>query len=214
MANYIYNMGLPILVQHEQLITKKKIKALSAVSKSSSVEDDESHILLQDNVLQKVTNPQQLALNKVYRRTSNNHRQMVIYADEIMSSPVISLQVDTLFTDAWRQFQQQKFRHFTVVNKDNKLVGIISERDMLTSPYFEEQQGQLNHPKLSIANTMIAKVVTATTKTSIREICQLMFRKHIGAVPIINDNGQVNGLITRSDILRTIIKNEPLEFWV
>lgn len=214
MADVIYNMGIPAFSKHEQLITKKRIKPISAVNKSAFVEDDEKpNISASDMSLSHVDAAQSMISN-AYQHSSNNHRQIVISAGEIMSSPVISLQADNLFTEVWQQFKERKFRHFTVVNKENKLVGIISDRDMLTSPYFEERQGLLKHPKRSIANTMISKVYVATVKTNIREICQLMFRKHIGAVPIVNTNGQVDGLITRSDILRTVIKNEPLEFWI
>ncbi|PCI63264.1 MAG: hypothetical protein COB35_01330 [Gammaproteobacteria bacterium] len=214
MADYIYNMGLPILVKHEQVVTKKKIKPLSASARSSALGESGHSIILDEFTAPEAISRQHSIFNQAYQQHSNNHRQMVIHADEIMSTPVMSLPQSSSFAEVWQQFQQQQFRHFTVVDKENRLVGIISDRDMLNSPHFEEQQGQLNHPDRSIHNTMIRRVFTASTKTNIREICQLMFRKHIGAVPIVNDNGQVDGLITRSDILRTIIKNEPLEFWV
>lgn len=41
-----------------------------------------------------------------------------------------------------------------------------------------------------------------------------MFNQHIGALPIVDEKHQLLGLITRSDILRVIIKNEQMEFWV
>ena len=66
----------------------------------------------------------------------------------------------------------------------------------------------------SASEIMSNPVLTASGDTSIHEICQVMFSQHIGALPIVDENRLLLGLITRSDILRTVIKNETMEFWI
>jgi CBS-domain-containing membrane protein len=61
---------------------------------------------------------------------------------------------------------------------------------------------------------MSKSVVTASPKTSIREVCQVIFSQYLGAMPITSNTGYLLGIITRSDILKTIVQNEPIEFWV
>ncbi|NQZ12347.1 MAG: CBS domain-containing protein [Algicola sp.] len=39
------------------------------------------------------------------------------------------------------------------------------------------------------------------------------FSQHIGSLPIVTADGYLQGIVTRSDILRSMIKHGPLEFW-
>jgi len=130
-----------------------------------------------------------------------------------MSTTIETLPVNTRFSDAWHIFQQKRFRHFPVVNADNKLIGIISDRDMITSALFTKSETGLHHPNPTIADTMIRKVITASKDTDIHEVCQVMLSQHIGAVPIMSDNGDIEGMITRSDILRVLIKHPAISLW-
>lgn len=214
MTYWIYNMGLPVPVRREQLKIKTSVSALSPAAKATKISDTEQNFIQQPVSHAAQLNTDRFSLNKLYQQKTDNHRQMVIYAQDIMSKTLITLPENLLFTKAWQQFQQHRFRHFPVVNKDNKLVGIISDRDMLTSPNFREQNNSLHHPNNVISKIMTNKVLAASLKTNIRDISRIMFTQHIGAIPIVDDKGKLSGLITRSDILRTIIKNEPMEFWV
>ena len=41
-----------------------------------------------------------------------------------------------------------------------------------------------------------------------------MFTRHIGALPITDSKNKILGLITRSDILRSMIKHGPIQLWI
>jgi acetoin utilization protein AcuB len=57
-------------------------------------------------------------------------------------------------------------------------------------------------------------VLTAHPDTSIRDIARVFFEERIGAVPIVDRGETLVGIVTRSDILRTILNSAPLELWV
>jgi acetoin utilization protein AcuB len=212
MAYWIYNMGLPIAVKHNVLLQKKNIKAISNSSKNNSVKDTE-HMLALDVIEPNPINQKKHTIQAAYADTTEQAPQLVVTARDIMSSPVASLPVTTKFSDAWHMFQQKRFRYFPVTNNDNKLIGIISDRDMLTSALFTKSDSGLNHPNPTIANTMIRTVITASANTNIHEICQVMLSQHIGAVPIMTEEGLIQGIITRSDILRILIKHPTMSLW-
>jgi len=207
-------MGLPVPVRSEQLTPKGGVNAISPSKKEAKIADTEQNFIQQTISHVDHLNSDRFTLNNRYQQKTDNHRQLVVYAKDIMSKGLITLPEEFLFTQAWQKFQQYRFRHFPVVNKDNKLIGIISDRDMLNSPDFKQQNDGLHHPDHPIVKIMTNKVLVASMKTNIRDISRIMFTQHIGAIPIVNDHGKLSGLITRSDILRTIIKNEPMEFWV
>jgi len=207
-------MGLPVPVRSEQLKAKGAVRAISPSAKEAKIVDTEQNFIQQPISHVDHLNSDRFTLTKRYQQKTDNHRQLVIYAEDIMSKKLITFPENLLFSEAWQQFHQYRFRHFPVVNKENKLIGIISDRDMLNSPDFKQQNDGLHHPDHSITKIMTATVLAASLKTNIRDLSRIMFTQHIGAVPIVDDEGKLKGLITRSDILRTIIKNEPMEFWV
>ena len=202
MTYWIYSMGLPVPVRSEQILTKKNVQPLQAIVKNHKITDTDNNLIQPEIDKKNSVEHQRIGLNSAYKKRPANDRQLVKSARDIMSSPVITLSKDMSFNGAWQKFQDFSFRHFPIVNDDEQLIGIVSDRDRLINA------------NDAISKTMITTVLTASCDTSINEICQVMFSQHIGALPIVNDAGVLLGLITRSDILRTVIKNEAMDFWV
>jgi acetoin utilization protein AcuB len=216
MTYWIYSMGLPVPVRDDQLLIKRNIQPLQALAKNHQITDtDTDKQLIQPNIEKDNSlSAQRGAISSAYKNNSQNDRRLVVSASEIMSSPVVTLPKDISFHAAWRKFQDYRFRHFPIVNEDKQLIGIISDRDMLASSEIVENRRELINTDLSITEIMVSTVLTASGDTSIHEICQVMFTQHIGALPIVNEDQLLLGLITRSDILRTVIKNKAMEFWI
>jgi CBS-domain-containing membrane protein len=211
MTYWIYSMGLPVPVRDDRLMIKKEVEPLSALVRTKKLSDEEKNFYqeLTENSVPADTHVN--FLNSTYQDHSKDNRRLVIFAEEIMSHPVTSLSENTLYDEAWNKFQLHKFHHFPILSKDKRLIGIVSDRDMLTHTVLHETENQAKYP---IKTLMSKWVVTASPKTNIREICQVMLSQYLGAMPITNDSGDLLGIITRSDILKTIVKNEPIEFWV
>lgn len=211
MTYWIYNMGLPVPVRDDRLLVKREVKPLSELTRTKKITNKENgtHQELNDNMAQAYTHAN--FLNSTYQDNTEGSRKLVSFADEIMSHPVITISDKVSCDEAWQTFQRHKFHHFPIVNKDGHLIGIVSDRDMLAHAAIHKAENEVDSP----INTLMSKsVVTASPKTNIREICQVMFSQYLGAMPITNESGDLLGIITRSDILKTMIKNEPIELWV
>lgn len=204
-------MGLPIPIRDDRLLVTKEVKPLSALTKSHKVTDTEEAtyrpIAENRGQLQGHMN----FINATYQDQTKEERKLVFFVDEIMSKPAITLSENISYDEAKREFQRHKFHHFPIMSEDNRLVGIISDRDMLANAALHEKDRNVARP----VNAFMSKsVVTASPKTYIREIAQVMLSQYISAMPITNDSGGLLGIVTRSDILKTMIKNEPIEFWI
>ncbi|MEW6982597.1 CBS domain-containing protein [Colwelliaceae bacterium 6471] len=211
MTYWIYSMGLPIPIRDDRLLVTKEVKPLSALTKSHKVTDTEEAtyrpIAENRGQLQGHMN----FINATYQDQTKEERKLVFFVDEIMSKPAITLSENISYDEAKREFQRHKFHHFPIMSEDNRLVGIISDRDMLANAALHEKDRNVARP----VNAFMSKsVVTASPKTYIREIAQVMLSQYISAMPITNDSGGLLGIVTRSDILKTMIKNEPIEFWI
>ena len=138
-------------------------------------------------------------------------RAPAVLAEQIMSTPVLMLKPDASVKTAWALFHKQRFRHVPVVDAERKMVGIVSERDLLRDA---AGLGARGVPHNTVRPLMERQVLTATLDTEIREIAHVLFDRRIGAIPIVNDKDYPVGMVSRSDILRALVKKAPLELWV
>ena len=144
-------------------------------------------------------------------------RQPAILAKQIMTSPVITLPVTALFSHAWDMISKKRFRHIPVISQQGKLAGILSDRDVLRATIerlTESDESVDSVPHVPIDKIMVRQVLSASPDTEIREIARLFFQERIGAMPVVNDHDELVGILTRSDILRTLVNNAPFELWV
>ena len=58
-------------------------------------------------------------------------RGPAILAQQIMTSPVVSIDVKASMAEAWELFHQRRFRHVPILSNHERLVGILSDRDLL-----------------------------------------------------------------------------------
>lgn len=140
-------------------------------------------------------------------------RREVNYAQDIMSTPVVSVSSRSAMREVNRIFTDKRFRHLPVVADDGNLVGIISDRQVLKYNSLHIVR-KTDHESEPVTSVMVCEVLTATPDTLIRDIARIMFEERIGSVPIVNSKLALLGMITRSDILRTIITNGPIQLWI
>jgi len=145
---------------------------------------------------------------------TQTEKDLIVTAAEIMVSPVEILLSTSMVSDAIQLFQGKKFRHVPVVSPEKGLIGMVSDRDVLR--YLGEKSLEAEavpHTKFSsITEVMTTDVVSASNDTDVRYIARLFVEGKIGAMPIV-DNGKLTGILTRSDILRAVMKNFHIGLW-
>lgn len=61
---------------------------------------------------------------------------------------------------------------------------------------------------------MISQVVCASAETSIRRVAEVMLLHKVDALPVTDEAQRVQGIVTRTDLLRALVLEAPLELWV
>jgi len=91
---------------------------------------------------------------------------------------------------------QKKITGVLVVDKSKKLVGILTNRDLQFESNFDQ--------KVKDVMTNKERLVTAPASTSIEEAKKILHKNRIEKLPLISELGEIKGLITVKDILKTI----------
>lgn len=141
--------------------------------------------------------------------------ETVLFAEQIMTTPGVALPLQASISSALEIFQTRQFRHLPVVTDGNRLAGIVSDRDIMrylggfTRDYHQQIPHKANE---SIEKIMQPRVLAAGPKTDVRYIARLFVEQHVGAMPIVTD-GELTGIVTRSDILSAVMRHFVLELW-
>lgn len=128
---------------------------------------------------------------------------------ERMSHPVITVRPDMPIADALNMMKREHIRRAPVI-KDGKLVGIVSDKDLLNaspSPATSLSVWEMNYllSKINIKDVMTKEVLTVTEDTPIEEAARIMADNKIGGLPVVrNDN--VVGIITETDLFKIFLE--------
>jgi CBS-domain-containing membrane protein len=141
-------------------------------------------------------------------------------AREVMSTPVVTVPPEAALKDVAKLMATHNVSGVPVLDQVGRLVGIVSESDVLTKlEYGEQGRGllglldQLAHGagadrKLhahTAADLMTTRVISAGPETSFRELLHLMTIHDVNRLPIV-EGGRVIGIVTRADILRIMTR--------
>ena len=132
-----------------------------------------------------------------------------MFVGERMSRPVISVSPDAPINEVLIMFRKEHIRRAPVI-KNGKLVGIISERDLLNaSPSSATSLSvwELNYliSKVTVKDVMSKKVISIDTDTPIEEAARIMADRKIGGLPVTSA-GKIVGIITETDLFKIFLE--------
>lgn len=108
----------------------------------------------------------------------------------------VSVDEETTLSYVMDLKNQKKITGVLVVDKNKKLVGILTNRDLQLESNFNQ--------KVKDVMTKKEKLVTADPKITVEEAKKLLHKHRIEKLPLVSNDGSIHGLITVKDILKTI----------
>ena len=125
----------------------------------------------------------------------------MLKAKEIMQSNVITAKQDAPVLEVINLLAQNEITGLPVVDDDMTLVGLVSEKDVLSIAYhvLADVIGDAMDSR-KISDIMTEDVVSFSPDDHLADICQCFMNKPFRRVPVL-DNGKVVGIISRKDII-------------
>lgn len=117
---------------------------------------------------------------------------------DVMVAKVVTLSTHHSFDEAVRLMSDRHFRHCVVVDGHGKLVGVISDRDILRS-----LARNPNSRAKSLDQIMTRNPITVKRDTSILDAVSKILSKRINCLPVVNDDGALCGIVTSTDLLKS-----------
>ncbi len=194
---FIIEQGARVETPINRLLGSKGLNAVNASSRVRAVGAD----LENENPVK--------ANAKILQYQNAQSRSPAIFAHQIMTSPVVLAGVYQTIQEIWSLFAKHRFHHLPLLDESNQLQGIVTDGDLLRYSANNDRDVNADHVQL----LMTPSVITAAEQAEIRTIAEVMCVQAIGAIPIVSEQVEVVGIVTRSDILRTLVHQAPLDLW-
>lgn len=123
-----------------------------------------------------------------------------IQMKDFMSTKPATVKVDTSLHDAVQLLLEQKISGATVVDEDNRVVGVISEMDLLKAL---EQMSYYNQGDGKVKDYMTSDVITVEDNMNIYDVAKKLSELKIRRLPVVKD-GKFVGVISSRSILRVM----------
>ncbi len=133
----------------------------------------------------------------------------MLVGERMTRNPVTILETDSI-DDGLQIMRERKVRRLPVLDASGKMVGIVSDKDLLhaaPSPATSLSVYELHYllAKLTIKQVMSSPVVTVTPDTPIEQAARIMADHKIGGLPVI-EGGALAGIITETDIFKVLLE--------
>jgi acetoin utilization protein AcuB len=142
-----------------------------------------------------------------------------MYIRKTMTVKVITISKYADILEARTLMVANRFRHLPVVDENDNLAGIITDRDVRSALSLERYNAPSRpDPTDGISGIVVADVMTRDPVTialdSTIQDALLLIRDHgVGAFPVVDETGKLRGILSDSDLLRAFINvlgiNEP-----
>lgn len=126
-----------------------------------------------------------------------------------MSSNVITIDEDVSMIKASRLMKQHGIQHLPVIRK-GRLAGIVSDRDLKEAHPSKASTLDIHElyyllDQLKIKEIMSKKLYTTQPEDTIEKAAAIMLKHDISALPVVNSEGDLEGIITKGDLFRALV---------
>jgi CBS-domain-containing membrane protein len=131
---------------------------------------------------------------------------------DVMSTHVIAVRQSAPYKEMAAMLRNQRVSAFPVIDDDNKVIGVVSETDLLTKEAFEGTVPRtlevLTRPRMrsqvnavTAADLMTKPPVTIGPDEPVTRAARLMFDQRVRRLPVTNHDGTLIGIVSRCDVL-------------
>ncbi len=125
-------------------------------------------------------------------------RKSVIMASQIMNKKPLLLEEGLSPDEVWELIKDREIHDFPIVSSEGKLVGLINRHELIAEL---EKGGDKTLKEMASEH-----VLCAEPETHVQDVIKVFFNAKVHAVPIVGPDDQVLGVLSRNDLLKTMMK--------
>lgn len=143
-------------------------------------------------------------------------RQPLTRVSDVMTVGGLSVPPDARVNDAWQTLAENHVAQAPVVDALGRVIGLLLRADMapldlLPEPGAIKQAIEL--ARRPVSEVMLSPVPTVAADTALRRVAAVLLDTGLPGLPVTDEAGVLAGFISRTDILRAVAADPPLDLW-
>lgn len=143
-------------------------------------------------------------------------RQPLSRVRDVMTTHSLTVQPDAVVNHAWQTLAEHGVAQAPVVDAQGRVVGLLLRADMAPLELLPEPghiQAAIALARRTVAAVMVSPVPTVAPDTDLRRVATVLLDTGLPGLPVTDDYGMPVGFISRTDILRAVAADPPLDLW-
>jgi len=134
-----------------------------------------------------------------------------MFVSQSMTRSVITVEKEAGIIEAQEKLIEHRIRHLPVVDTDNRVIGIVTDRDIRSALPFKlykdstGDKAKENLEDLTIGDIMTADPRTISPEDTIQDALLLLQELRVGALPVVDREHHIIGVISVRDLMRAFI---------
>ncbi|MCI5067902.1 CBS domain-containing protein [Acidovorax sp.] len=143
-------------------------------------------------------------------------RQPLTKVSDVMTTGGVSVAPAVRVNDAWQALAEHKVAQAPVVDPLGRVIGLLLRADMAPLDLLPEPgavKQAIDLARRPVSEVMISPVPTVSPDTELRRVAAVLLETGLPGLPVTDEAGVMAGFISRTDILRAVAADPPLDLW-
>ena len=143
-------------------------------------------------------------------------RRQLYAVSDVMTRGAVTVAPSLSVARAWQILADKKIAQAPVLDPEGRVVGLLLRADMAPLALMPEPGAvheALAMAQRPVAQVMITPVPAVSEDTDLRRVTHVLLDTGLPGLPVTDDLGHLSGFISRTDILRAVASDPPLDLW-
>ncbi len=143
-------------------------------------------------------------------------RQPLSRVRDVMTTNALSVRPDVVVNHAWQTLAEHGVAQAPVLDAQGRVVGLLLRADMAPLDLLPEPghiQAAIALARRPVSSVMVSPVPTVAPDTDLRRVATVLLDTGLPGLPVTDEFGMPVGFISRTDILRAVAADPPLDLW-
>ncbi|MFN9475713.1 HPP family protein [Acidovorax sp.] len=143
-------------------------------------------------------------------------RKPLTLVSDVMTQEALTVQPGALVNDAWQTLAEHHVAQAPVVDAQGRVVGLLLRADMAPLDLLPEPgavKQAIDLARRPVSEVMVSPVPAVAADTELRRVAAVLLETGLPGLPVADEAGRLTGFISRTDILRAVAADPPLDLW-
>ncbi|MDT7928342.1 CBS domain-containing protein [Tepidimonas sp.] len=144
-------------------------------------------------------------------------RHPLEHVRDVMAAQAVTVDESMTVADGWRRLAEQGVGQAPVLDAQGRLVGLFTRGQMLSPERLPRPEDSVlvwrSFLAQPLAAIMITPVPAVTPETPLRRLALALLVTGLPGLPVVSEAGALIGFVSRSDVLKAVVHDPPLDLW-